>query len=91
MERIIGRAHAESVTVGSTATLLNGVAPTRLLSPRLRLTVANGSTVVYLGGPNVTTATGIPLAANEKYTIDAADGVYAVTATTATVNILEGF
>lgn len=91
MDQLLGTFNSEAVAVSTTPVLLRGVAAGRPTMQRLRLIIGNGSTAVFIGGPNVTTANGLPLAANEKITLFAVDGVWAVAAGAATVSILEGF
>ena len=93
MRTILGRLHAETVTVGTTATVLDGDDTTRPTSPRLTVLIANTSGAsIFLGGPAVTTTTGYALIAGAEVTFDATNGaIYAVAAAATDVKLLEGF
>lgn len=61
---------ASAITVGTTATLLSGTD----LGHRLSFAIRNTGTVtIYLGGPNVTTASGYPLDAGQSLGLDLRD------------------
>ena len=80
-------ATAVTLTLANTAYLL----PTNVLGNRKNIVIMNNSTeIIYIGGVDVTTTTGLPLAASEKITIDLETNLYAVCGTAgADVRILE--
>jgi hypothetical protein len=67
--------------------------PSPLPSRRALVIHNNGSSILYIGGSNVTTANGFPLAANEKIAIDIQGNpnvaVYGVSAGSSDVRVLE--
>ena len=83
-----GRVKAAKISVGTTAVEL-------YISGKSRRTISiknNSSTVVYIGGKNVTAAQGYPLANRETMDVDLADEahIYGITESgTAEVRILE--
>jgi len=91
---------ASVVTVGVSATILHEPEPDAIPGATLAVKVPPGGATVYLGGPDVTTATGWPVAAGESLFLDLNTGdsplpvetediVYAVTAlNTQDVNVL---
>jgi hypothetical protein len=83
----IGTKQVRSVTVSSTAT---GLAPERASRAGIAL-FNNGAGVVYLGGPDVTAASGFPLPAGASFSEDGSrDAYYGVTASgTVDVRVLE--
>lgn len=91
MRTILGAFNSESVAVSTSAVELKGVATTRPLSPRLALTVQATGTDIFVGGPNVTTANGLKIAAGAQLSVNAADGLWVVAAAGTTAGILEGF
>ena len=81
---------ATAVTVTTAATLI----PTTALTGR-RSTVIhnNGAVVVYLGNSSVTTADGLPISPNEKFSLDLDANVllYGIVVTgTCELRVLEG-
>jgi hypothetical protein len=79
-----------SVTVTTSAVAL----PINALENRRALVIHNnGTSVVYLGASNVTTANGLPLAVNEKIAFDIQNNpnvvVYAVATSSVDVRIME--
>lgn len=54
---------SNQTTVGATATPVVP-APASPPAPQRALTISNGAAVVYVGGPNVTVGTGMPIPAN---------------------------
>ena len=90
MRTILTKFHSEAVSLtAGTPKVLNGTGTDRP-TPRLNLTLA-GTTVFFIGGPDVNATNGFPVAANQPYSFDATDGLYAFSASAITVNILEGF
>lgn len=81
-----------SITVGTAATLLSTTDRAGTANGQAILVkVPAGGQVVYIGGANVTTTTGYPLAAGETLSLDIEgdDVVYGiVAATTQAVNVL---
>ncbi len=76
---------AEAVAVATTAVALNDGTPGRVV-----VAVASGGNTAYLGGSDVDTTDGFPVAAGEQVTVTVESGeiVYAISAATATVNVL---
>lgn len=76
-----------NITVATTATLITGFDPSR---SSLTLRHQSGTSPVYLGDSNVTTATGYDLTSGQEYvdenSIDALYGI--VAATTAVVEVI---
>ncbi len=72
---------AAQVTVGTTATLLSGTDTDAVPGLSVAVQGPSGATV-YLGGADVTTATGWPVAAGATFAVDlrAGDALYAVVA-----------
>lgn len=80
---------AAETVVGTTAVQLGGVDTSGVYGQRL--VVRNtGTSTVYLGGPAVTTTTGLPLDASASLTLtlEADDQVYAVATVAGTVRVL---
>jgi hypothetical protein len=80
----------QAVSVSSSALPL----PANPLEFRRALVIHNnGGSTLYIGGSNVTTANGFPLAANEKISIDIQNNesvtVYGISAGTSDVRLLE--
>lgn len=73
------------VTVATTAVALNTAG-----SSGQPLYISNGAAIVYLGASDVTTTTGVALAANAAVTLqlDAGDVLYAICATSSDVGVL---
>lgn len=81
---------SQAITVTNSATPL----PSNPLENRRALVVHNnGTSVIYLGASNVTTANGFPLAASEKIAFDIQGNpnvfIYAVSTTSVNVRIME--
>lgn len=78
---------AEKVSVGATATALNDGTPGRII-----VSVPSGASAsVYLGGPDVDTTDGFPLAASavQEVLVDSGEILYGIMATgTQDVNVL---
>lgn len=91
MRTVLGAFNSESVNVGTSPVLLDGVAATRPRGVRLSLVVTTGAADVFVGGSNVTTANGKKILANGELALDCLSGLYAVAAAATTVNILEGY
>ena len=90
MRTILGKFHSEAVSLSAgAAKVLNGTGTDRP-TPRLNITVS-GTTLFFVGGPDVNATNGFPVAANQPYSFDATDGLYGFSASAITVNILEGF
>ena len=70
---------AQVVTVGTTATLIVGVTQ----SPKTVVISGHGANDVYIGGPTVTTATGINLKNAEQWSLRLGqdDALYAIVPT----------
>lgn len=84
-----------SVTVATTATLLSGTDPGdsqgAANGQSVTVRVPSGGATVYLGGSNVSTSNGFPLAATESFSMDClpGDALYGVVAaSTQAVNVL---
>lgn len=80
----------QAISVGGTATAL----PNSALENRRALVIHNdGPGILYIGGSNVTTANGIPLASSEKIAFDIGGTpnvkIYAVSASSSDVRIME--
>jgi ATP-dependent protease HslVU (ClpYQ) peptidase subunit len=78
---------AQSVTVGTTATLLMGVTQ----SPKTVVITGHGNNDVYIGGPGVTTASGSNLKDATQWSLRLGqdDSLYAITGTgTHTIQVL---
>lgn len=77
------------VTVG-TAPVLVVPAPAAPPGQQRSVVISNGAAVVFLGGPGVTTGTGLPVAANAVVNLGALDSspLYAVCATSSVVGYL---
>lgn len=85
---------SRAVTVANTATRLDSRGNRPWAPPGQAFTFHNGSAVtVYMGGSNVTTANGVPVAANSwapGVDLSGADAVYGIVASgTAEVRVLE--
>ena len=81
MSDIVSPVHHNVVTVLTTATQMTTTA--RPLKRGMLLKAGSGNAVsIFIGGPNVTTATGFPLAANEGvlWPTQAQELVYAICA-----------
>ena len=90
MRTILGKFHSEAVSLtAGTAKVLNGTGTDRP-TPRLNITLGSG-TAFFVGGPDVNATNGFLIAANQPYSFDSTDGLYAFSASAITVNILEGF
>lgn len=50
----------------------------------------NGTTTVYLGGPDVTVAQGFPLPPGGQAAFDRVDGLYVIAASTVELRVLDG-
>lgn len=74
---------AEAVAVATTAVALNDGTPGRLV-------VMAADAGLFIGGSDVDTTDGFPLAADTPLTVNVDSGeiLYAITATTGTVNVL---
>lgn len=82
-------ANHNTVTVGTTATLLNALTDSSRGTSSL---VAQSATAFFVGGPTVTSATGFPVAANSPFSVDLDNNelIYAAVATgTAAVSVLQ--
>lgn len=80
--------HAEVLTIDDTATLVTTGG--HHVHDKKTVYLRGVTATIYLGPSGVTTATGFPLAADESIVIELGphDSLYAVTATTADVNVL---
>lgn len=86
---VFGPLRSQQITVGSTAQAI----PASPYEYRRAIAIYNESTtsVVYIGGPDVTTANGFPLLPGEKFAIDASAKaiVYAITSSSISIRIIE--
>ena len=90
MRTLLVKFHSEAVALtAGVPKVLNGTGTDRP-SPRLSLTFTP-VTDIYLGGPDVSAANGLPWKAGSPFALDCTDGLYAFSAAGTTVNILEGF
>lgn len=84
---------SRSVTVTTSATRLDSSAETDLVSGSSLILYNNGSATVYVGGSDVTTSNGVPVAASSwgpSIDLDGAEGVYGIVASgTVDVRVLE--
>ena len=81
---------ATKPTVTTTATIVVPAGGTGMLPRSSVISVPTGGVTVYVGGPDVTTAAGFPVAAGTGISIDATgEPIYAVVAaSTQDVNVL---
>jgi hypothetical protein len=89
---------AYTVTVATTATLINGTDNSARFEDKLGLassivvSVPSGGATVYVGGLGVTTATGFPVAAGQSFATDLRSGdvLYGiVAAATQAINVFQ--
>lgn len=90
MRTLLVKFHSEAVALtAGVPKVLNGTGTDRP-DPRKSLTLSS-PTALFLGGPDVSAANGIPWPANAPLSLDCTDGLYAFSVAGTTVNILEGF
>lgn len=90
MRTILGAFNSEYLDVGTTPVRLRGVSTTRPNGERLSLLVTAGGDL-FIGGKDVTTATGKPMSAGKELAFDAAGGLYAIASVATTIHLLEAF
>jgi hypothetical protein len=79
-------------TAGTAATLILAAAQAAAAGPAGWFYLSNGSSIVYLGGPEVTSANGAPVAASGTLTgfLFPGDAIYVATGSgTSTVGVLQ--
>lgn len=81
----MGVAASAAVTVLTTATKLEA----SLKSPSTTLVYNNGAVTVYVGGSDVTSSTGVPVAAGTSLAFDGS-GLYGIAASSCECRVLEG-
>lgn len=73
---------SSAVTVTNSATALNAASDSDSRAGFSVLVYNNGSSTVYIGGPSVTSTTGVPLTASNSISVDVYPGdvLYGITA-----------